>query len=146
MTPEDDSIITKLNERAQQSQRLQERIEQHLAAVVPETPRQRWGQWITASCTEMHDSIWNMFMQESFTLVTRYTSQSKILHQQDRQQRYQLPQTSVQPQGVLQPPQTCAVPQQQIFHTAANGHVSPDYTDTGQLAYFWPCCYDVDPE
>ena len=61
LTHDDPTIIGMLTERVEQSQRLQERIEQHMAAAVPATPHVRWGQWISSSMTEIHDSIWDGF-------------------------------------------------------------------------------------
>ena len=81
-------LRTKLDERLQASELLQERLVKQLTS--PSSPqeeeRHRWGQWFSAALPQIHASLWGEFQASSLQLVESFRQRSMTLERQEQPQ------------------------------------------------------------
>ena len=76
-------ILNQLSQRAENSRKLQSKIEEMMVeAESTSSSRVMWGRWMASMITDIHDDLWDSYMNESFKQLMWYREESKRLRKQ----------------------------------------------------------------
>ena len=90
--------LQKLDDRAEQSKKLQNRIEALLAdADAATSSKTLWGQWQTTMMSSIHDDLWDQYLRQSFDITMWYVAESNKIRKKQLQAPMQGPQAYQQP-------------------------------------------------